>query len=223
MIKTYEAEALDERPAAAHRMAFACWARSARFVSSHAFPRDGTYALRVGACGQQAGPEPVTHGPDTRRQGPQAVRGQGRRGQSADLRSSPPRRRGQAHVAASFLNDYYKPDDPDPKRRDRNLAVSRAWKSRARSITRRCVAGKPPQDHLPDARRSRKSTRLCHGGDRDNSPRRAYRRPVTGGEVARLLRFVDLARENGETLRARDPARRAGRYWSRPSSFSASS
>src|SRR4029077_4536636 len=27
---------------------------------------------------------------------------------------------------------------------------------------------------------------------------RAYRRPVTGGELARLLRFVDLARENGD-------------------------
>ena len=29
---------------------------------------------------------------------------------------------------------------------------------------------------------------------------RAYRRPVTGGEVAKLLRFVDLARENGDSF-----------------------
>jgi hypothetical protein len=29
---------------------------------------------------------------------------------------------------------------------------------------------------------------------------RAYRRPVTGGELAKLLRFVDLARENGDSF-----------------------
>jgi hypothetical protein len=29
---------------------------------------------------------------------------------------------------------------------------------------------------------------------------RAYRRPVTGGELAKLLRFVDLGRENGESF-----------------------
>jgi hypothetical protein len=99
----------------------------------------------------------------------------------------------------SFLNDYYKPDDPDPARRDRNLIVQ--------SIE---VEGplQAPGDPLPPSHRAivfrtpKKPEEVteCATAIQQSFAMRAYRRPVTGGELAKLMRFVDLARENGDSF-----------------------
>ena len=88
-------------------------------------PATAEYLIRVQAAGDQAGPEPAR----------MAVRLDGRENRTFDV----PNRRGDLRdyevrlevpagrhtVAAAFLNDYYRPADPDPKNRDRNLHVER--------------------------------------------------------------------------------------------------
>jgi mono/diheme cytochrome c family protein len=87
------------------------------------FPRDGEYVLRARAYGEQAGPDPAR----------MALRIDGREVARIDVKAvaaAPEtysvRARvsgGTASVAAAFINDYFKADDPDPKNRDRNLVV----------------------------------------------------------------------------------------------------
>ena len=87
------------------------------------FPRDGEYLVRVRAWGQQAGPAPCrmrvwVGKQDIRDVTVAAVRG---KPQTIELRTR--LRGGSRRVSAAFINDYYNPKHPDPKQRDRNLAV----------------------------------------------------------------------------------------------------
>ena len=85
--------------------------------------RNGSFVVRVMAFGQQAGPEPAR----------MALLIDGKTRQQFDVTAveeSPgtyevktPLGKGSHRIAAAFLNDYFNPDDPDPSRRDRNLAV----------------------------------------------------------------------------------------------------
>lgn len=87
------------------------------------FPRDGEYVVRARAYGEQAGPDPAR----------MALRIDGKEVARIDVKAiaaAPQtyavRTRvsgGIRSVAAAFVNDYYKADDPDPKNRDRNLVV----------------------------------------------------------------------------------------------------
>jgi hypothetical protein len=163
----------------------------------HSFSRDGMYLLRVRAYGEQAGTEPVR----------MAVLIDGKPLESFDVavtekapKTYEIRQRisgGDRRVAVAFLNDYYSPDETDPQKRDRNLVVE--------SIE---VEGPlyVKGDPLPESHRKiifRTPSRPeewqdCATDVLRKFATRAYRRPVTGGELARLLRFVDLARENGD-------------------------
>lgn len=108
-------------------------------------------------------------------------------------------RGGKRQFSVAFLNDYYKPDDPDPKQRDRNLVIDSME-----------VEGplQAPGDPLPESHRRivfqapkrPEEFQDCAAAVMQKFASRAYRRPVTGGELAKLLRFVDLARENGDSF-----------------------
>ncbi len=93
-------------------------------------PRPGRFLMKVEAWGQQAGPDPCR----------MELVVDGRKLKSVDVPQEQAKpgvfevelqiERGRyskgagSHTAtARFVNDYYKPDSPDPKRRDRNLAV----------------------------------------------------------------------------------------------------
>ncbi len=86
-------------------------------------PRNGRYRVRVEAWGQQAGPDPcrmeVFLG--GRRLGAVAVEQE--RGESGVFAFETEAAAGSHALEAHFVNDYYKPQDPDPGQRDRNLAV----------------------------------------------------------------------------------------------------
>ncbi|QEH32643.1 hypothetical protein OJF2_11220 [Aquisphaera giovannonii] len=195
-LKTWEAEAL-EGPGVSGDGDAQVLASDGEVGVSHAFPQDDAYVIRVRAYGQQAGPEPAR----------MAIRVDGKPLKVVDVpavQGSPGTyevrekiRAGNRRVSAAFLNDYYKPDDPDPSRRDRNLAVLsievegplRAPGSRLPESHRRIVFKTPKKpSEFQD----------CAVEVVQRFASRAYRRPVTGGELAKLLRFVDLARENGD-------------------------
>jgi len=139
-------------------------------------PRDGEYLLRITAFGQQAGPEACRMG----------VRVDGREAAAIEVPESAPaphearvRMRGGARrIAVAFLNDYYRPDAPDPKARDRNLvvlslAVSGPLDPPPLSAFQRSIApGTPPE-------------RILAG-----LLRRAWRRPAEPEEISGLAEYA---------------------------------
>jgi Protein of unknown function (DUF1592)/Protein of unknown function (DUF1588)/Protein of unknown function (DUF1585)/Protein of unknown function (DUF1587)/Protein of unknown function (DUF1595)/Ca-dependent carbohydrate-binding module xylan-binding/Planctomycete cytochrome C len=165
----------------------------------HAFPRNGHYLIRVRAAGDQAGPEPVK----------MEVRIDGKSlkkfdvtapsGKLQDFQTKQNLRGGARRLSVAFLNDYYEPNAPDPKQRDRNLIVD--------SIE---VDGPlySPGDPLPESHRriifrTAKTESEVPDAARaivEKLAARAYRRPVTSSELAKLVKLVDLAIQNGDSF-----------------------
>ncbi len=108
--------------------------------------------------------------------------------------------KGENKISAAFLNDYYNPDDPNEGQRDRNLGVQRI------------VVDGPHNSQGPaaTAEASRYLT-MGEGGDADGWERarqglaafmrRAWRRPVKGAEVERVMRIFSQAQRAGESWR----------------------
>jgi hypothetical protein len=163
----------------------------------HSFPRNGHYVIRVRASGDQAGPEPVK----------MAVRIDGKdlkkfevtapSGKFQDFQFKQNLRGGARRLAVAFLNDYYKPDAPDPKQRDRNLIVE--------SIE---VEGPlySAGDPLPDSHRriifrtpkTRSDVPVVARAVLEKFAARAFRRPVTANELTKLVKLVELAISSGD-------------------------
>lgn len=157
-------------------------------------PRDGEYLLRARAFGQQAGPDPCRMAflvdqkplatvdvPETR--AAPAVK-------EHRLRLTA----GAHEVGVAFTNDHYRPSDPDPTQRDRNLVVD--WVEVVGPVDRlevpashRRLFAKDPGKGPPKAR----ATPIL----RDLVPR-AWRRPVTAEEVSRLAALVQGAVDRGQ-------------------------
>lgn len=157
-------------------------------------PRAGQYTLKIEAWGQQAGPERCR----------MEVRVDGKPVQSAievaATRAKPvvyevplrlaPRQR----IAVAFVNDYYRPQDPDPSQRDRNLYVNLIELSGPHDVDalpeshRRVMIARPEaEDWKPALRKI--LTPLAT---------RAYRRPATPDEIERLAAIGMLAKKSGE-------------------------
>ena len=166
------------------------------------FPGIGEYVVRVLAWGDQAGDEPVK----------MALRIDGADVETFEVRATERKPRdyevkhrvegGEHRVAVAFLNDYYNPDAPDPRRRDRNLHVG--------AITVIGPIGVLP-DPLPEAHRLFFSRPVDPAADRETQGTqarevllpvvsRAYRRPATAGELDRLLGVYETARDQGESI-----------------------
>jgi mono/diheme cytochrome c family protein len=165
---------------------------------THAFPVDSEYILRARAYGQQAGPEPVKmafqiDGKPLKTVVVSAVETEPK---VYEFRAK--LRKGERKVSVAFLNDYYNEKDPNPSNRDRNLIVEFL------EVQGPAVSKNAP---LPDSHKRI----ICKTPTAENRSEvaveiierfatRAYRRPLLPGEVARLVRFVDMARANGESF-----------------------
>jgi Protein of unknown function (DUF1592)/Protein of unknown function (DUF1588)/Protein of unknown function (DUF1585)/Protein of unknown function (DUF1587)/Protein of unknown function (DUF1595)/Ca-dependent carbohydrate-binding module xylan-binding/Planctomycete cytochrome C len=163
----------------------------------HPFPRNGHYVIRVRAAGDQAGSEPVR----------MQVRVDGKAimkfdvtapsGQFRDFQLKQNLRGGPRRLSVAFLNDYYEPNSPDPKQRDRNLIVE--------SIE---VEGPlySPGDPLPESHRriifrtpkAKTEVPVAARAIVEKFASRAYRRPATASELAKLGKLVDLVIQNGD-------------------------
>jgi hypothetical protein len=164
---------------------------------NYQFPRNATYVIRVRACGDQAGPEPVRmavriDGKDLKRFDVSAPSG---KFQDLVLRQS--LRGGLRRLSVAFLNDYYNPGHPDPKQRDRNLIVESLEVEGPLHST---------GDPLPESHRR---IIFTNPKAKDDVPRaahailerfasRAFRRPVGESELAKLMKLVDLATQQGD-------------------------
>ncbi|MCA8944543.1 MAG: DUF1592 domain-containing protein [Planctomycetes bacterium] len=86
-------------------------------------PRSGDYRLEVRACGDQAGDEPVRIGISIDHNRVEVLEVPEPRDAPGLYTIDLTLGDGPVLVEATFLNDYYKPDDPDPKQRDRNMIL----------------------------------------------------------------------------------------------------
>ncbi len=156
-------------------------------------PEAGTYRIRVRASAQQAGPDPARIG----------IRVDGREVATLDVPALPSHPEiyeaaadldaGRREIGIAFLNDWYKGDEPDPSRRDRNLLVDYV----------EIVGHEPPRDIHPQTLLARVPANRDDWAETarfnlDRLASRAYRRPATSDEVARLVRLVEDAGLEGD-------------------------
>jgi hypothetical protein len=175
-----------------------CWqlASSGEVFTEADFPAQGEYVLRGRAFGQQAGDEVAR----------MAFKLDDKQVYVADVaaESTAPEvyetklivAPGKHRFALAFINDFYDPKNPDPNRRDRNLAIEYLE-----------VQG-PLDAAPPDLPDSHKKIVYCQPQDGklhecaekilSRFASRAFRRPATNDEVSRLVKFIDLARSQGE-------------------------
>ena len=153
------------------------------------------YVVRVRAYGQQAGPDPVR----------MAIRVSGKDVLTVDVpatqaepgtyevRVSVPA--GEHRVGVGFLNDYYRPDDPDPNQRDRNFYLD--WIEVEGPLD---LAPPPlPETHTRILFRQPASDDEqvdCAREIVERFASRAFRRPAEEAEVDRLMELYELARSD---------------------------
>ncbi len=104
-----------------------------------------------------------------------------------------PIKKGYHKIGISFLNDFYDPNFPDPKKRDRNLAIA----GLSIYYPQELVYSTLPESH-------RKIITKPIRTEEDFRPMlmsfssRAFRRPATDEEVERLMKLIHFAKEQGE-------------------------
>lgn len=145
------------------------------------FPRAGEYVVRARTYGDQAGDDVVRIALKLGREekGRFEVPATAAKPQEDELRLRVDA--GRRRVAVAFLNDYYAPKDPDPKNRDRNLAVE--WIEVVGPVD-------PPAHSAFQRLELEPRTR---GSLRDviaRLLRRAWRRPPEAREVDRVVALV---------------------------------
>jgi mono/diheme cytochrome c family protein len=169
----------------------------------HEFPKAGEYFFRARAFGQQAGAEPTKL----------AFRLDGKNVRVVDVTATEVRPdlyqvrltlpAGKRKLSVAFINDFYRETPPEPPRRrprieDRNLVVTAIEVQGPLELH-----GPLPESHRrlfgeeePTAASATQRATTILGA----FARRAYRRPVTAAEVARLVRISQLAIDAGESF-----------------------
>lgn len=108
---------------------------------------------------------------------------------------------GKHTIAGEFTNDYYQPDNPDPKNRDRNMGVASievqgplevSEAAPVNELHRRIFIRTPKAD-MSDADE-------CASAVLANFGRRAFRRPLEREELERLVSFAHDVRVDGESF-----------------------
>lgn len=159
-------------------------------------PRAGEYLLRIQAWGQQAGPEPCRMKVNLGAQDLGTVEVSATRAAPQVLEFRVQAAAGPQRASASFVNDYYQPQNPDPAQRDRNLYVD--W------IEVTGPLDPPPLGEFqrdlfarfgPELGRKRERAML------EWLARRAWRRPPTKEEIERLDALSDPAESLAGALR----------------------
>jgi mono/diheme cytochrome c family protein len=163
--------------------------------------REGQYAIRIEAFGQQAGDEPARMALSIDKQEIATFDVTAVESQPGVYENRVALSSGTHRIAVSFVNDYWKPEDPDPNNRDRNLIL--------RGIEIEGPLDCPPE--LPDSHRRILTCVPAAEASSEEFDRcarqvltpfcsRAFRREVSAEEVERLVGLVRLARNEGESF-----------------------
>lgn len=185
----FEAEAMQCSLRRSYRAGgFGVLVSNGAFLARTDLPRAGEYIIRARACAEQAGGDlaRMAFRADRRTlktvEVPQTKREPGIHELRATLAAGP------QVVSVAFTNDYYRPENPDPKNRDRNLLVD--WVE---------IIG--PVDAAPLSRGHR--WLLADSDERAIVTRmidRVWRRPAQSTEVERLADLMREVVDAGEPL-----------------------
>jgi len=155
----------------------------------------GRYRVLVEAWADQAGPDPARIDVivDGRRVASLDTAGEGRK-DAREYSTEVMLTKGAHQVLVGFPNDYYRPNDPDPGQRDRNLIV----------VSLSLAGPVEPPRFSPLMQRVRELANQ-HRDDPVAATRlalapimtRAFRRPLREGELERYAALADAAREEG--------------------------
>ena len=163
------------------------------------FERTGDYTLRVRAWAQQAGPEKAkmtirldaTDVQTVEVAAVEATVG------TYEVKLHVPA--GKHRLSARFINDYYKPDDPDPKNRDRNLIIERLEVQGPLGV----LPEKLPASHVrlftcrPD---NNSDPGDCARAILRPFVTRAFRRPARDEEIEKLIALVRQVKDEGDSF-----------------------
>jgi mono/diheme cytochrome c family protein len=197
-VKTWEVEDLpDSAGGSVYNDVGRVLASTGTIAVSHTAPREGEYLLRARAFGQQAGPEVVK----------MAFVVDGKPAATVDVPATEADPKvyetrvrltsGPHKLGVAFLNDYYN-EKAAAAQRDRNLVVDllevqgpiATANAELPESHRRILFRTPTKETHAEVARAVVERFATH----------AFRRPVAPGEVARLVKFVDLAEQNGESF-----------------------
>jgi hypothetical protein len=172
---------------------------SGQMELEHNFPQAGKYLLRTRVSADQAGPAlpKIAFRFDDKEITQFEVKGQGR-GNTSDFEVEVEAKAGRHKFAVAFLNDYYQPNDPDPKLKgDRNV-----YHHTLEIMGPLGVKPHPlPESHtriIFEEPSAQLSDRDCARKLLKRFASRAYRRPATDSEMDRLTALYQLARDQGE-------------------------
>ncbi|HXX94176.1 MAG TPA: DUF1592 domain-containing protein, partial [Planctomycetota bacterium] len=164
-------------------------------------PQTGQYVIRVRACGDQAGSEPVKMVLKVDQQESRVVEIPAPRAKPAIYEEKLAIPSGRHRLSAAFINDYYNPEARKPADRDRNLLLD--YLEVVGPVDVR--PPEPPESHrriFVAQPGPTKSPREAAGEILSSFARRAFRRPLREGELDRLLGLYDLADKQGDAFEA---------------------
>ncbi|GAB4152766.1 MAG: DUF1592 domain-containing protein [Planctomycetaceae bacterium] len=163
------------------------------------FPETGEYWLRAEAAADQAGPESAKMEFRLDRKRLKVFEVKGHR-TPRTFEVLIPVTKGQHKFAAAFINDFYDPKAKNPRRRDRNLAVrfleirgpKGGLKNRNLPATHtRIIFTKPGPNKSASQAAREILTKFAS---------RAYRRPATPDEIAKLVRLTEFVMKQGDSF-----------------------
>jgi mono/diheme cytochrome c family protein len=162
----------------------------------HAFTKSGQYLLRARVYGQQAGKdlpklEFLIDGKPAR-----AFEVKAEQDDPAVFESKVKIKMPVSRFAAAFTNDAWYPDVPDPRKRDRNLAIE--WIEVVGPMY--SLPNDLPESHkkIIFHRPTLTTRREVAREVLQKLATRAFRRPVTPSELDRLVGLVDMTLKNGD-------------------------
>lgn len=200
-VKRFRADDLDVSTSDAGRRQEALiglWSNGEAFTTIEV-PTSGEYIFRVEAEADQAGREKAKMAFVVDGRTIETITVTNGREQGKVYEAKFKAQKGRRRIAAAFINDYYNPDAPDRRDRDRNLYVR--WIEIAR-------AGVPAWESRPEPHRRIVFVRPGEGVSLTEAAAqvvrrfasRAFRRPATDDEVARYVRLIEAAVARGDTF-----------------------
>jgi hypothetical protein len=162
--------------------------------TGHVFPYAGDYVVTIKASGEQAGSDNCLMGVTVDDKVIEKIEVPALFPNSESYTLTVAIKKGYHKLGVSFLNDYYDPNFPDAKKRDRNLAVASITVSYPETLN---------YASMPESHKKIITRRISSDGDLSeilsSFASRAYRRPATDEETERLVKLALSVKNQSES------------------------
>jgi hypothetical protein len=174
-------------------------ATEGQITQEHAFPVGADYEFRIEAEADQAGTEPAKMEVSIGKEKIRTFDVKNRRGHPRVFTFRRKVEQGTHRIVFAFINDFYDPENPDPKKRDRNLIVD--------SLEIEGPIDAPPPEPSDIQKRllfcgpaDGPTGEECAGNIARAFATRAFRRPARDEDVSRLVNIYRECRAQGDNF-----------------------